>query len=159
MKSAALCLILLLGGSALCQQTSAPHTVLPNDQFLGSWKLNVQRSPHGPDREEISIQLEGANLKIADHSVLGNGTETDFWLITDPGGGFVRLTLKDGKPMNEEWRVTREGASSFIVDSRPFASQVRYEVSADGKTMSARRITSSIMGNTPWPSLVYDRVP
>src|SRR5215471_3793989 len=112
------------------------------DAFAGKWKLNVEKSSMPPERETITIQRQGSNYRIDCDIAYGNGTELNFWAVTDMNGTASKVTQANGKSMNEEWRVTREGADAFVVDSRPFHTVVRYKVSPDGQTLTKREVSS-----------------
>jgi hypothetical protein len=131
--------------SVFCQQKSAPADP-PKDAFVGKWRLNVEKSSLPPERETITIEPQGIDYKISCDVAYGNGTELSFWTVTDMKGTVSKVTQSNGKPMNEEWRVTREAADAFVVDSRPFHTVVRYTVSAEGQTLTKREVSSDIIG-------------
>ena len=130
--------------SVFGQQKSTP-TEPPKDVFVGKWKLNVERSSLPPERETITIEPQGADYKISCDVAYGNGTELSFWTVTDMKGTVSKLTQSNGKPMANEWRVTREAADAFVVDSRPFHTVVRYTVSGEGQTLTKREVSSDII--------------
>ena len=159
-----LCVLLafLLSLSLLGQQNAS------TDNFIGKWKLNVDKSKLPPERETITIELQGSQCKISDDVAYDNGTELNFWTLTDMKGTVSKLTQSNGKPMNEEWRVTREDANNFVIDSRPFRNVSRYTVGADGHTLTKRPISSELVvakvnkNGTPEKVvqiLVFDRRP
>ena len=127
------------------QQKSTPPDP-PKDAFAGKWRLNVEKSVLPPERETISIEPQGADYKISCDVAYGNGTELSFWTVTDMKGTVSKVTQSNGKPMNEEWRVTREAADAFVVDSRPFHTVVRYTVSHEGQTLTRQEVSSDIIG-------------
>jgi hypothetical protein len=127
-------------------QQKPASTAPPKEAFVGKWNLNVEKSTLPPERETIVIEPQGTDYKISCDVAYGNGTELSFWTVTDMNGSASKVTQSNGKPMNEEWRVTREGADAFVVDSRPFRTVVRYTVSADGQTLTKREVSSDIIG-------------
>jgi hypothetical protein len=159
-----LCLLFCFIASA--QKEASPNATPATDRFIGTWKLNVDKSSAAPESEILTIEPEGSKFKFACQTSYGNGTTLKYWVITDMNGGYLKLTQFDGRPMNEEWSITRKSRDAFTVDSRPPGSQVSYEVSADGQTMTARTISSAIVGGRVQngvitrvtPTLVFDRV-
>ena len=127
-------------------QKSTP-TDPPKDAFVGKWRLNVEKSLLPPERETITIEPQGTDYKISCDVAYGNGTELSFWTVTDMKGTVSKVTQSNGKPMGEEWRVTREAADAFIVDSRPFHTVVRYTVSQEGQTMTRREVSSDLIAS------------
>jgi hypothetical protein len=164
-------------GVTLClvaqgQKQPLPHSSVPvpADRFVGSWKLNVAKSSAPPDSESITIESQGSDFKLTYDIVYGNGYESKHWTVTDMRGAIVKLTQADGKAMSDQWRVTRDGPDVFVVDKLgPFGGgQDRYEVSADGKTMTIRtipgktglvggKLENGVLISAP-PVLVFDRV-
>jgi hypothetical protein len=142
-RLAVVTLISALSLSALGQQKSTSSDAV-KDAFIGKWKLNVEKSSLPPEQEMIEIESQGPGYKIS--CDVTYNTELTFWVVTDMQGTPAKLTQQDGKPMNEEWRVTREGLDAFVVDSRPFRKVVRYKVSSDGKTLTMRELSSAIVG-------------
>ena len=144
-RRGAFALILVLSVSVLGQQKSA-STDASTDAFIGKWRLNVDKSSLPPERETLAIENQASGYRIHVDVAYANGTELKFWTVTDMKGTPSKLTQEDGKPMNEEWRVIREEADAFVVDSRPFRRVVRYKVSPDGQTLTIREVSSTIVG-------------
>jgi hypothetical protein len=138
---------LLLSFQALAQAQASPSQAHV-DRFIGKWKLNLDKSKSvSSDSELMTIEPEGDKSKITYNYVYGSpDAGLKFWTITDMKGTAFPLTQTSGKPMNERWSVTRDGADAFIVDSLPFPKRVRYEISADGETMTSREIISAKTG-------------
>src|SRR5260370_31390411 len=147
--------------SVIGQQKSA-LTDPPKDAFVGRWKLNVGSSTLPPERATITIEPQGTDCKISYEVAYGNGTELSFWTVTDMKGTVSKVTQSNGKPMNEEWRVTREATDAFVVDSRPFRTVVRYTVSVEGQTLTKREVSSDLIEKGAFKRtvhiLVFDKV-
>jgi hypothetical protein len=142
-RLAVFALISALSVSVSGQQKSTSNND-SKDAFVGKWRLNVEKSSLPPEQEMIAIENQENGYKIS-LDVTYN-TEDKFWTVTDMKGTPSKLTQEDGKPMNEEWRVTREGPEAFVVDSRPFRRVVRYKVSPDGQFLTMREVSSEIVG-------------
>ena len=155
---------IILTLSALGQQRPSSSTPT-QDRFVGAWKLNLDKSSMPPASKTISIEHQGNAYRIRCHVRYDNGTELDSWSLTDMKGEMSKVGQSDGKPMNEEWRVTRESPDSFVIDSRPFRTVVRYTVSSDGQTLTARKVSSAMAGGkiengvlkSPVEILVFDK--
>src|SRR4051812_10794408 len=116
------------------------------DLFVGKWKLNIEKSTLPPAGETVTIERQAEGYKISIDLAHDNGTHLKSWSVTDMKGTVSKVTQADGTPMNEEWRVTREGSDSFVVESSPFRSVVRYAVGAEGQTLTKKEISSDIIG-------------
>lgn len=141
-----LALITVVLGVTVLGQQKTPPADPPKNAFVGKWRLNVEKSVSPPERETITIEPQGADFKISCDVAYDNGSELSFWTVTDMKGTVSKVTQSNGKPMNEEWRVTREAADAFVVDSRPFQTVVRYTVSQEGQTLTRRDVSSDIIG-------------
>ena len=151
-------LLLVICLLSACHKRTAeeqvPSITLGTNQFVGTWKLNLNQSSRTGTRDEvIAIKPEATDFRFDIKWESSNGTELNYWFVTKMDGGTTKLTQTDGKPMGDEWRITRSNSSSFLVQSGgPFARTDRYEVSSDGQTLTKQRLPNDkglVVGNSP----------
>jgi len=116
----------------------------PRDNFIGVWKLNLEKSAVVPQYQTITIESRGSRYKISCKFAhdLGDDPGQSYWTITNMRGVPSNLMQPDGThaPLNEKWRVTRESASTFVVESIRFGNVSRFTVSPDGQTLTRQEM-------------------
>ena len=160
------CIVCLAKQSGQSTQTDRSSP----DSFLGAWRFNPDKSSGaGLESKSIAIESQGTRYKLIIDCVQQNGVKWYFSATTNMNAEVVSTFDKTGKQTSQQWRVTRDGPSSFRLDwLGPYGMQQRYEVTADGKTMTMHDVTASpkIIGGTykggrPVPvdhTEVFDRV-
>jgi hypothetical protein len=122
------------------QSTVAPEVAqAAADPIVGSWKLNVGESTNSTAESElITITRQGNQFQIVFQATQSNGYNPHYQVMTEMKGENSKLVDTDGKPMNDEWRVSRNQPNAFVVDSiGPFGGwKKEYAVSTDGKTLT-----------------------
>jgi hypothetical protein len=113
------------------------------DTLLGTWRLNTKKSPHSTlESKSVVIESQGNGYKLTIDYVQSNGMKWNFSANTSMKAEVVKTIENDGKLAKQEWRVTRTGSGSFIVEwLGPFGKQEKYDVTADGKTMTIHDVT------------------
>jgi hypothetical protein len=163
LESRKIALVLLLGTltvfSGACHRrgplsSGAPASPPASNPFVGTWVLNREKGPpSGIERESITIEPQGSDLKLTYDRLGENGTELQWWFVTDMKGGNVKPMQVNGLPMGGESRFTLLDPHTFVEDSmirsdgRALMS-ARYKVSADGQTMMVHT-TFGMSGVTP----------
>ena len=160
-----LTLAAVLGVSAPAQQNGSGS--VPNDTFLGKWKLNTAKSSAGPSAETITIEPERKQYRITVEAAYSDDRgKKIFWTVTDMNGRGSPFTYSSvQQPTDqEEWHVQRDGPDGFTINAilRGEHGQVsrfewRYRVSLDGKALTRRRI-SSVPPSHETQVLVFDRI-
>jgi len=137
-------LLVSVPGSSVtfAQEESKPTTRQfdpASDHFVGVWKLNEDKSTTKGVRELITIEPQGGETKFTYDWAADNGTELQWWFVTDMKGGPVKPEQTNGKPMSKDFqpRVTRIDSNRFVDDGKLFRDE--YTVSADGKTLTILR--------------------
>jgi hypothetical protein len=129
------------------QSTMAPDAVQATaDPIVGAWKLNVEKSTNpAAESELITITRQGNEFQIILQAMQSNKYNPHYQVMTDMKGTTSKLVQGDGKPMSDEWRITRNQPNSFVVESvGPFgAGKKEYAVSADGKTLTVHELRGS----------------
>jgi len=129
------------------QATTAPEVAqAATDPIIGWWKLNVEKSTNPTAESElISITAQGNQFQIIFQAMQSNKYNPHYQLTTDMKGATSRLVQADGKPMNDEWRVTRNQPNAFVVESvGPFGGwKKEYAVSADGQILAVHDLPDS----------------
>ena len=129
------------------QSTTPPQTTQPPaDPIVGSWKLNIDKSINPiAERELITIARQGNQFQIIFQALQSNEYNPHYQVTTDMNGAISKLVQADGKPMSDEWRVTRTQPNAFVVESvGPFGgSKEEYAVSVDGKTLTVHELPDS----------------
>jgi hypothetical protein len=155
-----LCAALPLGAF---QQDGSPASqpLSHADEFIGTWKFNVHKSSSsGTEREVITIETQGNDYKFIYDWLAKNGTELNWWFVTDMKGTCVKDTQVNGRPMSSQSCMTR-------VDSRTFLNETPilkddYKVSRDGQELDLHRVflfPHNLHGKVPREvDLVFDRV-
>jgi hypothetical protein len=134
-------------GVSLAQQSgqSAQANQSSGDTFVGTWRINTNKSPHaGLESKSVAIESQGNGYNLTIDSVRENGVKWHFSANTSMKAEVVKTFDKDGKQTKQEWRVTRAGSGSFIVEwLGPYGMQEKFDVSADGKTMTMHDVTAN----------------
>lgn len=122
------------------------------DHFVGTWKLNPEKSSKGTGivKEQIKIAMQETKYKLTYDTSLANGTELHSWIVTSMTGEAVTPTQANGQPMNGEERLVRVGPDSFKSESK--MGRDAYQVSKDGKTLTLQR---TLLGRSE--KLTFDR--
>lgn len=137
------------------QPTTLPQATQPaTDPIVGAWKLNIEKSTNPTAESEILTIVPHENqFQVIFQATQSNGYNPHYQLITDMKGATTKLVQTDGKPMNDEWRVTRSEPNAFVVESvGPFGGwKKEYKVSADGQTLTVHELSGNprmILGKT-----------
>jgi len=129
------------------QPTVAPDAIqAAADPIIGSWKLNIDKSTNPTAESElITIIRQGNQFQIIFQAMQSNKYNPHYQVVTDMKGTTSKLVQSDGKPMSDEWRVTRNQPNAFVVESvGPFGGKKEeYTVSADGKTLKVHELPGS----------------
>ena len=128
------------------QSAPAPEAAQAADPIVGAWKLNIEKSSNpGVESELIVIAPVGSQFQITFQAMQSNKYNPHYQVMTDMKGTTSKLVQVDGKPMSDEWRVTRTQPSSFVVESvgRFGGEKKEYAVSADGKTLTVHEAPGS----------------
>jgi hypothetical protein len=140
-----LCRLVLL---AIAATSAFGQAVSPSDPLDGVWKLNLDKSKNalevvGIESEVITIAAQGSSHKLTFDVKQSNDYNPHYYIVTDMKGGMVRPVNADGKATNGSWRVTRQSTKAFDMEliSQFGGWTDKYEVSADGKTMTLLRVT------------------
>jgi len=153
-------MLLLLAGCllansslAVCQGTAS------SGDFVGAWKLNTDKSSHsGIERESIQIDSQGDQYKFVYDRLGENGTELNWWFVTDMKGECVPHTLVNGKPMSSNSCITRSSPRKFVDDTKFLHED--YEVSSDSRQLIVHTQLKLQDPGKPLPVVksVFDRV-
>ena len=130
------------------------------DAFVGAWKFNPEKSSHsGIERESINIEVKDGAYKFTYDWLAENGTELNWWFVTDMKGGCVKHTQVNGQPMTSKSCMTRLSSHKFIDET---ILRDQYEVNSDGRTLKLHRqfkVPPSVRMTAPRDALlVFDRV-
>jgi hypothetical protein len=164
----------LVAGSLFCaalplgafqeNRSSPPHPSAPSaaDEFTGAWKLNTNKSSRsGIEREVITIEIQGNDYKFLYDWLAENGTELNWWFVTDMKGACVKNTQVNGRPMSGKSCITRIDSRTFVDDTAILKDE--YRVSSDGQELIVHRtfVIPPPVGRTGprKVKLVFDRVP
>jgi hypothetical protein len=119
-----------------------------SDPINGVWKLNLDKSKSalevvGVESEVITIVVQGSSHKMTFNVKQSNDYNPNYYVVTDMKGGTVKPVNADGRGTNDSWRVTRQSVRAFDMELiSPFGGWTdKYEVSADGKTMTLHRVS------------------
>lgn len=140
-----LCRLVILSVAA----TSAfGQAVSTSDPINGVWKLSLNKSKGasevvGVESEVITIVAQGSSYKLTFDVKQSNDYNPNYYIVTDMKGGTVRPVNADGRGTNDSWRVTRQSVKAFDMEliSQFGGWTDKYEVSADGKTMTLHRVS------------------
>jgi len=111
-----------------------------------AWKLNIEKSTNSTAESElISITSQGNQFQITFQAIQSNKYNPHYQIVTDMKGETSKPVQADGKPMSDEWRVTRTQPNSFVVESvGPFSgAKHEYAVSTDGGTFTVHEMPDS----------------
>jgi len=137
--------MLLSNSVCLAKQSAQPAQAnQPSpDAFLGTWRFNPDKSSRaGLESKSVVIESQGNGYKLTIDYVRDNGVKRHVSADTSMKAEVVMTFDNDGKQTKQEWRVTRNGPDSFTVEwLGPYGMQERFEVTADGKTMTMRDVT------------------
>jgi hypothetical protein len=94
--------IALLCISVVAQQNPAV-SAKPTDKFLGSWKLNVEKSPLGPVAENVTVKLEGKQLRSSVDVKRRDGSEStgrieSRYTVSPDGKTLTKRVISGGGP-------------------------------------------------------------
>ena len=119
-----------------------------SDPINGVWKLNLDKSKSalevvGVASEVITIVAQGSSHKMTFDVKQSNDYNPNYYIVTDMKGGTVKPVNADGRGTNDSWRVKRQSVKAFDMELiSPFGGWTdKYEVSADGKTMTLHRVS------------------
>jgi hypothetical protein len=113
------------------------------DPILGWWKLNVEKSTNPiAESELIFIAEQGNQFQIVFQAMQSNKYNPHYQITTDMKGTTAKPVQVDGRPMNDEWRVTRNTPNAFVVEGVGSSGGWRneYAVSANGKRLTVREL-------------------
>ncbi len=96
-----------------------------------------QSSRSGIERELITIDTQGNGYKFVYDWLGENGTELNFWFVTDMKGACVKETQVNGRPMTSKSCITRLDSRAFVNDT--WVLKDEYKVSSDGQTLTVHR--------------------
>jgi hypothetical protein len=138
----------------------AASQTVAGDSFIGTWNLNIDKSPGSHmEREVVSIVSQGNLYKLVYDWFGDNGTVLHVWLVTDMKGDCVKETQSNGQPTTGKACITRLGPRAFVDDNDILRDE--YTVSRDGRTLTVVRnfkIWPAYSKATPKPvKLVFDR--
>lgn len=109
----------------------------------------------------ITIEIQGSDYKFLYDQLAENGTEMNWWFVTDMKGGCVKDIQVDGRPMSSTSCIKRIDSRSFVDDMAIIKDQ--YKVSSDGKALIVHRTfipPRSVATRVPRKvKLFFDRVP
>jgi hypothetical protein len=129
------------------QSTVVPDAVqAAADPIVGAWKLNVEKSTNPTAESElVTITRQGNEFQIIFQAMQSNKYNPHYQVMTDMKGRTSKLVQADGKPMSDEWRITRNQPNSFMVESVGLfgGGKKEYAVSADGKTLTVHEVPGS----------------
>ena len=113
----------------------------------GVWKLNLDRSKNAPEiggveSEVITIVAQGSSYKLTFDVKQSNDYNPNYFIVSDMKGGTAEPVNTDGRKTNDSWRVTCQGIRAFDMELiSTFGGWMdKYQVSADGKTMTLHRV-------------------
>ncbi len=137
---------------AICQQAAS------TDDFIGTWNLNTKRSSgSGIEKESIRIESQGGQYKFVCDQLGENGTELNWWFVTDMKGACVKHTQVNGQLMTSKSCISRISSRKFVDDQAIVHEE--YELSSDGRRMTVHRSFKGRPTGKSLPSvkLVFDR--
>jgi hypothetical protein len=126
--------------------TPEPSAQPAADPIVGAWKLNSDKSTNPPAASElITIVPQGSQFNLDFDIKQDNKYNPHYKILTDMRGDAVKPTYANGQGTTSSWRVTRQSPKAFEMELLgPFGGwKDEYEVSADGKEMTMRRIPSN----------------
>lgn len=108
------------------------------DRFLGTWKLNKDKSArsHYFPEEMFTIERQGNTYKFTYSSPDHKRTEQRWWFVTDMKGAWVEIE-PNGMNRLSPVRVIRKDSDEFEENNELFTKDCK--VSVDGKAMIVRR--------------------
>jgi hypothetical protein len=134
------------------QSAMAPEALPAADPIVGWWKLNVEKSTNPTAESElITITPDGKQFQITFQAMQSNKFNPHYLVVTDMKGSTSKPVQADGKPMNPEYRITRNQPNAFVMESvsPPIGWKREFAVSVDGKTLTVHELpgsTSRIIG-------------
>lgn len=151
-----LSILICMGSHFLCAQLSAAPQ--PQDHFLGTWKLNKEKSAHTgyAEQQSFTVERQGSKYKFTYVYSDSKGVEHRHWFLTDMKGTWaVIVGLNLPEPVHAY--VVRKDSDGFEVFNEFASINEHYSVSADGKTMTVRR--QLFVDNEPSEHVfVFDRI-
>lgn len=159
-KMIAVLIFLLAAASLFSQDNPSPSAERSTmDDFIGAWTFNPDKSSHsGTERESINIELKDGAYKFTYDWLAENGTELNWWFVTDMKGGCVKHTQVNGQPMSSRSCMKRLSPHKFVDDTM---LTDEYEVSSNGRTLKLRRkfrVPPNVQMTAPKDAiLVFDR--
>ena len=126
-------LFLALPVRARQDAASVPVNSAP-DNFVGEWKFNPEKSSPGTQRASLKIELQGTDYKFTNDKLFDNGTELQWWFVTDMKGDCVKSTQLNGKPMGGETCMTRIDSNTFVRNDKLVTES--YKVDPKKRTMT-----------------------
>ncbi len=151
-------LIVLAAASALLPSASPA-------QFVGTWKLNVEKSQFGnsqaPKSEIRTVEPAGSSYKISWKGVAADGSPIDFTLITKMDGKPAPMTGK-GVPAGaattsvKHIDASHDTSSVFSKDGKKLWT-TNTTMSKDGKTTIQTRVGKDAKGRTVNQRLVWEK--
>ena len=126
------------------QKSTAPrqstrHAAAP---FVGSWKLNIDRSTNPTVEAEIlTIVPQGNEFRLTFAATQPNGYNPHYEVVSDMKGT-ISTPTDSGKPMNDAWRFSRNEPNVFVQEGvGSFGGwKKEYTVSADGKSLTVHEL-------------------
>jgi len=114
----------------------------------------------GTQRASLKIELQGTDYKFTNDKLFDNGTELQWWFVTDMKGDCVKSTQLNGKPMGGETCMTRIDSNTFVRNDKLVTES--YKVDPKKRTMTvefAPKSTVIVNGrHASKTKSVYDRV-
>lgn len=138
--------VLIPAGRAQQPTNSSEPETVTSDPIVGSWKLDINKSTNPTvESELLTITREGLKFQLMFQATQSNGYNPQYQTVTDMNGTISSLVQTDGKPMSDEWRITRNQPNAFVVESvgRFGGSKQEYAVSSDGKTLTVHDLPGS----------------
>jgi len=157
----------MLFSSASCQKKGPapanPAAAQPQDHFLGTWKLNRDKSPLFspfaynpiPVYEWIVISGDVSEFTLAFSHESSKPGESERVLVTDMKAPGVGVDIVNSKMLAYRTYVRRTDADSFVQGSG--ISENTYKVLPDQKTMTVKQFP--MIDNGFERQLVYEKVP
>ena len=152
-------LVILAGVLLASVAVAVSQEAASTDVLTGTWNLNTNKSSQsGIERESIRIELAGDQHKFVYDRLGENGTELNWWFVTDMKGDCVNHTQVNGQPMTSKSCISRLGPRTFVNDTAILHE--KYELSSDGRKMVVHtKFKGHPTGRSlPEQKLVFDRV-
>ena len=133
--------VLALVGNSCQNGIHSPNASLPQDRFLGTWRLDTgkrprwRRTPYGIE-EVIYVGRQGHRFIVTTQSSDAKGNHFS-WFKTEMKGEQVEVQTSEKQALQGWHRVTRKDTNSFLEDFE--IGHNEYTVSADGLSMTLRR--------------------